>query len=157
MSLLELNTLVTQAYSVRLLSHYQYMIPSCLWLGCWWVGCRWLWYLHWHSTKLFVCEELDTQHRHQWLTLATYSDSNGSYDALEVFSGCGCPCAHQATIFLSLTDCPRPLVGTLLRPLPLTAIGIQCWYPSSTPWNCASWCVSTRTLHWHICQDLTVA
>ena len=99
------------------------MIPSCLWLGCWWVGCRWLWCLHWHSTKLFVCEELDTLSRPNcsssigtsgW-TLATYSDSNGSYDALEVLSGCGCPCAHQATIFLSLTDCPRPLVGTLLQ------------------------------------------
>ena len=148
MSLLELNALVTQAYSVRLLSHYQYMIPSCLWLGCWWVGCRCRYI---EQTKLLK------QHRHQWLTLAIYSDSNGSYDALEVLSGCGCPCAHQATIFLSLTDCPRPLVGTLLRPLPLAAIGIQCWYPSSTPWNCASRCVSTRTLHWHICQDLTVA
>ena len=39
----------------------------------------------------------------------------------------------------------------------LLAIGIQCWYPSSPPWNCASRCVSTRTLHWHFCQDLTVA
>ena len=40
-----------------------------------------------------------------------------------------------------LTDCPLPMVGTLLRPLPWTAIGIQCWYPSSTPWYSASRCV----------------
>ena len=30
MSLLELKALVTQAYSVHLISHYQYMIPQLL-------------------------------------------------------------------------------------------------------------------------------
>ena len=40
-----------------------------------------------------------------------------------------------------LTDCPLPMAGTLLRPLPWSALGIQCRYPSSTPWYSASRCV----------------
>ena len=48
-----------------------------------------------------------------------------------------------------LTDCPIPMVGTLLWLLPWSALGKQCRYPSSTPWYSASRCVFD--------QDFTLA
>ena len=40
-----------------------------------------------------------------------------------------------------LTDYPLLMVVTLLRLLPWSALGIQCQYPSRTPWYSASRCV----------------